>query len=169
MKISVHKDIPDSEDWRTDTDNPMINAFREIMAENNKFVDDPCVGIFWYDINDDDLFGVYSVLAADMQFYPSSYFNANVRTCRVLHYQEWSREQHKRKKNPKFLGDYTKVPRGRVFEIEGRGFIVCVGHWINDYPQAKELILDQFRLPDDTEFVIDSHWDLGRGWSDKHL
>lgn len=169
MKESVYQDIPDSEDWRTDTDDPMVNAFREQMIYNNQFVDDPYVGIFWYDPNEDMLFGVYSALAADTNYYPSKIFNANARTCKALHYQVWSKEQHKRRKNPKFMGDYTKIPRGRIFEVENRGFVVCVGAWINEYPQAKELIIDEFQLPDDTEFLVDSHWDLGRGWSDKQL
>ena len=169
MKRYIRKDIPDSEDWRTDTDNNMINAFREVMAYNNQFVDDPYVGIFWYSPIDDDLFGVYSVLATDAKFYESKIFKANARTCSMLHYQVWEKEQRKRRRNIKFTGDYTKVPRGRVFEVEDKGFVVCVGSWINDYPQAKELILDEFQLPDDTEFMVDYHWDLGHGWSDKDI
>jgi hypothetical protein len=45
-----------------------------------------------------------------------------------------------------------------------------VGDWIKDYPSCKDLILIEFQLPkDNTEFVIDSHWDLGHGWSDKKI
>ena len=47
MKVRTYQDIPDSEDWRTDTDDPMVNAFREQMIYNNQFVDDPYVGIFF--------------------------------------------------------------------------------------------------------------------------
>lgn len=159
------KAIPNSSDWRTDTDDPQINAFREIMASNNQYADDPYVGIFWYDTENDELFGVKSTLAEDVQFSHSSLFDANARTCRPLHYKVWDREYH-RGKDPRFRGDYTKVPRGRVFEVEGSGFIVCVGNWINEYPSAKQLIIDEFQLPDDTEFRIDVHWDLGHGWSD---
>lgn len=168
MKIGVYKDIPDSEDWRTDTDNPMINAFREVMAENNKYADEPRVGIFWYDPESDDLFGVYSVIAETEPSYMSEMFGNRTRTCKPLHYAEWQRGVNKGR-DPRFKNNYTSVPRGRVFEVEGRGFVVCVGHWFNQYPQVRELILMEFQLPDDTEFVIDSHWDLGRGWSDKHL
>lgn len=70
-------------------------------------------------------------------------------------------------KDSRFQAKYTDVPRGCVFEVEDQGFIVCVGKWINDYPEAKAEILYEFQLPNDTEFVIDSHWDLGYGWSDK--
>lgn len=65
--------------------------------------------------------------------------------------------------------DYTKYPRGRIFEIKNKGFVVCVGKWINDYPRVKRLVTDEFQLPENTEFIIDQHWDLGHGWSDKEL
>lgn len=167
--MSYKLNIPESEDWRTDTDNPMINAFRELMKYNNQFQDDPYVGIFWYDTVKDELFGVYSVLAMDCDPYFSKLFHANVRTTRMLHQRMWDKESHHPKRGVRFKGDYTLVPRGRVFEVENRGFVVCVGSWINDYPQAKDEILYEFQLPDNTEFMIDSHWDLGHGWSDKEL
>ena len=166
--VRYKKDIPDSEDWRTDTDNNRMNAFREIMAYNNQYVDDPYVGIFWYDSESEELFGVYSVLAEDVNWYYSDQFKANAKTCRPLHYALWQKGVNKGK-DPRYQQDYTSTPRGRVFEVENRGFVVCVGHWINDYPEAKAEILDTFQLPNDTEFEIDSHWDLGRGWSDKHF
>jgi len=46
------------------------------------------------------------------------------------------------------------VPRGRVFFVKDTGFIVVVGDWINEYPDAKRLILSEFNLPSDTEFKI---------------
>lgn len=167
MRI-LRRNIPDSEDWRTDTEDPKINAFREIMTYNNQFVDDPYVGIFWYDPESEELFGVYSIPAADTKYFDSELFSGQVRTCRPLHYALWQKGVN-RGKDARFQVPYTSVPRGRVFEIKNQGFAVCVGHWINDYPEAKQLILDEFQLPDDTEFIIDNHWDLGRGWSDKHL
>lgn len=167
MKI-LRRNIPDSEDWRTDTEDSKINAFREIMAYNNQFVDEPYVGIFWYDSESEELFGVYSIPAVDTKYFDSELFSGRARTCRPLHYALWQKGVNKGK-DARFQVPYTSAPRGRVFEVEGQGFAVCVGHWINDYPEAKQLILDEFQLPDDTEFIIDNHWDLGRGWSDKHL
>ena len=164
MKLELEK----SEDWRTDTDDPMINAFRELMAENINHQDDPYVGIFWYDVESDDLFGVVQTPADEAQTYKSTIFNSNTKTCKALHYKVWEREFH-RKKDKRFFGDYTKVPRGRVFEVEDVGFVVCVGEWINDYPQARQAVLDIFQLPEDTEFKVDYHWNLGHGWSDKFI
>ena len=157
-----------SPDWRTDTDDQDVNAARELMIHNNQYQDDPYVGIFWYDIESDDLFGVKETLAEDTDFYFSKLFNSYVRTCKPLHYKVWEKEYH-RGKDKRFSGDYTKVPRGRVFEFKDKGFVVFVGSWITDYPSAKDLILDEFQLPDNTEFRVDSHWDLGHGWSDKFI
>lgn len=167
--MSYKLNIPESEDWRTDTDNTMINVFREVMKYNNQFQDDPNIGIFWYDPNEKELFGVYSVFVDDVDYFFSLIFNAEAKTCKRMHYALWQKECNKGKDKRFQTMDYTKYPRGRVFEVKDEGFKVCVGRWIKDYPEAKQLILDEFQLPEDTEFIIDGHWDLGRGWSDKEL
>lgn len=44
-------------------------------------------------------------------------------------------------------------------------FIVLVGHWAEPIlDELTELIEQEFSLPY-FEFVYDSHWDLGHGWS----
>ena len=168
MKIMLKQEIPQSADWDINTNNALINGFRELMADNNQYTDDPYVGLFWYDIQNNELFGVYSVLAKDANYFQSDIFNGYARTCRPLHYALWQKGVNKNR-DKRYQQNYTEVPRGRVFEVKDRGFVVCVGKWINDYPEAKNEILEEFQLPDDTEFIIDSHWDLGHGWSDKHL
>lgn len=169
MKQYIRREIPNSADWDTNTDNNVVNTFREIMANNNQFVDDPCVGIFWYDPEEDDLFGVYSVLAEDTNYYGSTMFGGMARTCRPLHYSVWQKECNRGRDKRFQTMDYTKYPRGRVFEIKDKGFVVCVGSWIKQYPSIKDLVLTEFQLPEDTEFLIDTHWELGHGWSDKDL
>lgn len=159
--------VPASSDWRTDTDDPEINAFRQIMADNAELQDDPYVGIFCYDTIRSELFGVYQVAADEAEYKDRPHlFKNRSKTCRLLHEKIWHRSRYKNNLDPRFNRDYTKVPRGRVFEVEGEGFVVCVGSWILKYPESKELILDEFDLPDDTRFKIDSHWDLGHGWSE---
>ena len=154
-------------DWETNTNDPIINTFRELMIESNEYVGEPEIGIFWYDINKHELFGVYSIPAGTVQFQKSNYFRGNVKTFSKMHYAVWKKEQYK-KKDSRFQGDYTLVPRGRVFEIEDRGFLVCTGDWITKHPEAKNEILFEFDLPEDkTEFIIDEHWDIGHSWSDK--
>lgn len=153
-------------DWAYD-DNQQMNAFKEVMAANMDHQDDGEVGIFWYDPEEDDVFGVKSASVDDVPYYNSDIFRGcRVKTCRPLHYKVWDRERH-RGKDPRFSGNYTKVPRGRVFYVEGRGFVVVVGSWINEFPEAKEAIKSEFNLPNDVDFEINSHWDIGHGLSDK--
>ena len=164
MKMEINKN---NKDWETNTNDPIINTFRELMIESNEYVGEPEIGIFWYDINKNELFGVYSIPAGTVQFQKSNYFRGNVKTFSKMHYAVWKKEQYKKKDN-RFQGNYTLVPRGRVFEIEDRGFLVCTGDWITKHPEAKNEILFEFDLPEDkTEFIIDEHWDIGHGWSDK--
>lgn len=143
------------------------NAAIEVMIESLDRQDDSFVGSFWYDPKSDELFGVYSVLADDVSFYKSKQWNCEVKTGSRLHSAIWKRESH-RGRDKRFQGDYTKVPRGRVFEFKDRGYIVFTGNWIDDYPHAKSLILDEFQLPkDNTEFKKDIHWEIGHGWSEE--
>lgn len=142
------------------------NAAMQVMIDNEKYQKDPYVGIFWYDVKNNELFGVRSTLAQEARWYNSPQFNTIVRTETRLHKQVWEKEFF-RKKDPRFQGDYTKVPRGRIFEFKDSGFKVFTGSWINDFPQCKNLIIDEFQLPNDVEFIQDEHWDLGHGWSDE--
>lgn len=154
-------------DWEY-TSTPEVNALKELMKENMNHQDDAEVGIFWYDPEADDLFGVKSASVDDVPYYRSTLFGTEVKTCKPLHYKVWEREYF-RGKDKRFQGDYTRVPRGRIFYVKDRGFVVITGSWIDDYPEAKEIIRYEFKLPEDTEFQIDSHWDIGHGWSDKYM
>ena len=137
----------------------------EVMRFNEQFQDEPRVGIFWYDVNKNELFGVRQTHADEAKWYHSGQFNTDIRTERDLHKDVWKKEFY-RGRDKRFNGDHTLVPRGRVFEFKDEGFRVYIGRWINDYPNVKELIIDEFELPKDkTKFFIDSHWDIGHGWS----
>lgn len=142
-----------------------VNAAMEVMINSFDEQEEPSVGPFWYDPKKKELYGYIMALAKDRPFYFSSSWKKEVRTGSALHKSIWEREFF-RHKDKRFTGDYTLRPRGRVFEFKNEGFKVMVGNWINDYPEAKEEILYVFQLPKDkTEFVIDEHWDIGRGWS----
>ena len=145
------------------------NAAMELMLANDEVQDDSYVGCFWYDTLEKELFGVSKTLHTDVPYYYSKQFDCNVRTGRALHKNIWKKE-HYRGRDSRFVGDYTRIPRGRVFEFENIGFKVFVGDWINKYSEARKEIIWEFQLPEDkTEFVIDSHWDLGHGWSDDYM
>jgi Txe/YoeB family toxin of Txe-Axe toxin-antitoxin module len=137
------------------------------MEDNRGHGDDPKVGIFWYNVAWKELFGIVSHPLRD-------YSKANASdgriTCSELHEDVWRREYNRQKhhgdgKGP-FLGAYENKPRGRVFyHMEEDRFVVAVGKWIDDYPEAKELILDEFNLPaDKTTFEYAIHWDIGQRW-----
>ena len=142
------------------TTNDMMNAMIESMDDQK----DPLVGSFWYDPDNEELFGVASEPADTAKCYKSE-FGENTKTGRRLHEQIWQKEFHKGK-DKRFQGDYTQVPRGRVFQV-GDEFVVMVGDWINEYPQAKEDILYEFQLPESTIFKEDIHCNIGHGWSDE--
>lgn len=144
-----------------------INAAMEAMIQNDATSNEGMVGSFWYDPEEHELFGVNSVPVSDCTPYRSSLFDVSVRTASKLHEKIWKKE-HYRGKDPRFFGDYTQVPRGRVFYREDGVFVVCVGRWIEKYPECKDLVIDEFELPADaTVFKQDEHWDIGHGWSNE--
>ena len=150
-------------------ENNLANAAMDVMAYNDQFQDSPMIGCFWYDAENDELFGVGSEFASGREFYYSTDFNTYVKTGQKLHKQIWQKEFHKGK-DKRFQGDYTKIPRGRVFEFKDQGFKVFTGSWIKDYPEVELQIVDEFQLPiHNTEFLIDTHWDIGHGWSNDFL
>ena len=130
---------------------------------------EPKVGIFWYDPDAKGLFGVIKISAKDLPF------NAmRKKTVSTLHKHQWHEErkiaQRYGAKLDYFDQDYTRVPRGRIFEFKNSGFKIMVGSWINDFSEAKELIVKEFNLGNvNPEWVQDEHWDIGRGWSDEFV
>lgn len=117
------------------------NDFIEIMSEglHNK---DPKVGIFWYNPQRNELFGVVALSLNDQ----------NVTSCPNGNFP--------------YIGAYENKPRGRVFYKDNK-FLITVGSWINENENYKaiDLVEKEFDLTnEDTEIVEDSHWDIGSGW-----
>ena len=121
------------------------------------------VGIFWYHPLSEELLEVHSIpvtaLKKDQLTYPK------------LHKTIWQKEHHKvinkKKKgliyDPVYLEDYTQVPRGRIFFKDNK-FYVFVGSWITE--KIKKMIIKEFNLQKcKVIFKIDTHWELGHGWS----
>lgn len=162
----------ENNDWKM-TEDMEVNAFKETMLNSIPHQNDGCVGIFWYDVNNNELFGVDNPLVVACQEYKSNLFNNPVRTTPKLHVDVWNK-QAKKGKDHRFQGDYTLIPRGRVFcetlEDGSLLFKIMVGNWIIDYPEAKDLIIEEFDLQDKNyEFKTDEHWDIGHGYSDELL
>ena len=137
-----------------------------------KFADkeaEPQVGIFWYDALNDELFGVSKIDVSNAKANKSG-----LKTVDLLHKTFWRKNQYRDQSKGKdsiYVGDYTQIPRGRVFYNENNNlFEVMVGSWIEKYPGAKEEIIYDFDLPKDkTNFIIDRHWELGHGWSEEFV
>ena len=126
--------------------------------------DHPQIGIFWWDRNKNELFGVNKEDAEHCSFVQSS-DGDKIRSYGKLHKDIWTKGQKRSKSE--FQGDYTLVPRGRVSQYLNKGFVVFVGDWIDNYPQAKNEIIQEFELPKDVIFIKDEHWNIGHGWSDE--
>ncbi len=64
------------------------------------------------------------------------------------------------------IGAYENKPRGRVFYLmEEDRFVVMVGKWLEEHPEARQLILQEFDLQaDKTTFEYAVHWDIGKKW-----
>jgi hypothetical protein len=87
-----------------------------------------------------------------------------------MHEDVWKKEFRKQKYQNNgvgpFVGAYQDKPRGRVFyNIITDTFEVAVGKWLNDFPQAYQLILEEFNLPpEQTKPLYAVHWDIGMSW-----
>ena len=127
----------------------------------------PAVGIFWYDPEDHDLFGIYKKELTPRIIEDAAEKGLPYINYQSLHRQIWQKQSiHARAHNEptKFDGDYAQVPRGRVSWCVDR-FEVLVGSWARDREEElTELIKRYFALPS-FEFRYDEHWDLGHGWA----
>lgn len=139
----------------------------QLMASNRGKDSEPKVGIFWYNRANNSLFGVVSHRVSD-------YTRANASdgriTCSEMHEDVWKKEYRNQKyhnggQGP-FIGAYQDKPRGRIFyNIASDMYEVAVGKWIEEYPQAYDVILQEFNLPaDKTKAMYAIHWDIGMSW-----
>ena len=141
-----------------------------IMQANRGKGNEPMVGIFWYSPGRNELFGVRSHRVSD-------YLHANSRTefgsisCSEMHEDVWKKEYHRQRyKNGNigpYVGAYEMTPRGRIFyNPETKVFTIAVGSWIEQYPQAVPIIVNEFNL-NGTEYVVKTaqHWDIGQKWN----
>jgi hypothetical protein len=147
----------------------------ETMRDNVDSQDKPKVGIFWYNPQRNRLVGIQSAYADELPF------NAKGRkTVMALHHTTWPdvREDALANGSQDAIWqeeDYTMVPRGRVFQVaipnsDAAYFEILAGSWLNDYPDAKALILKVFNLDEaEFDFIESHHWNIGRGTSEIFL
>lgn len=148
----------------TITDNE-YDILMQSMRDNFDIQDEPKVGIFWFDPNRDELFGVYKLGISETDFN-----HQGRKTISTLHRKVWETEQKKAeaagKASTVWQGDYTQIPRGRIFQYPSGDMVVMVGSWIYDYPQLYKTLMIEFDLPEDTTFMVGRHWEIGHGWSE---
>jgi len=158
------------------TDSPTLEEFSkddfksvmEIMSANRGHDSEPKVGLFWYNRANKSLFGVVSHRISD-------YSRANAWegriTCSEMHEDVWKREFHKQKYHNggagPFVGAYQDKPRGRIFYNVNRDiYEIAVGKWVEDCPEAFDVIVEEFNLPKDKAVLkYASHWDIGQTWA----
>ena len=152
-----------------DTMTTLSHSEKEAIMADMKSFDEPmpAVGIFWYDPEEHDFFGVYKKELTPKMVEEAAEKGLPFINYQTLHRQIWQKQYFRAlaKHEPtKFTGDYTQVPRGRVAWNIDR-FIVFVGQWAKDKEdELTELIEKYFALPF-FEFKYDEHWDLSHGWS----
>ena len=66
------------------------------------------------------------------------------------------------------VGEYQMKPRGHVFYSPAQDqYIIAVGSWIDNSPEAADMIIDEFDLPRDKTVIQKAqHWDIGQTWAD---
>ena len=139
-----------------------------MMADMKSFDEPmPAVGIFWYDPEEHDFFGVYKKELTPKMVEDAADKGLPFINYQTLHRQVWQKQYFRALANhepTKFTGDYTQVPRGRVsWNIDH--FVVFVGQWANDKEEELTALIDKYFALPYFEFRYDEHWDLGHGWS----
>ena len=131
-----------------------------LMQSNRGKGDEPMVGIFWYSPGRNELFGVRSHRISD-------YKHANSRSEFGSISKEYHRQRYKNDGIGPYLGAYEMTPRGRIFyNPETDVYTIAVGAWIEQYPQAVPVIVDEFNLSGTTYVVKTAHhWDIGQKWN----
>lgn len=141
----------------------------DVMARNRGAADEPKVGIFWYNATLKELFGVVTHKRTD---YLKPNAGGGLITCSEMHEDVWKKEFRKQKYHNggigPFKGEYQMKPRGRVFYSPSDDqYIIAVGSWIDESPEAIDLIFEEFDLPrEKTTIQKANHWDIGQTWND---
>ncbi len=142
---------------------------KEAIMKDMKSFDEPmpAVGIFWYDPQEHDFFGVYKKELTPKMVEDAADKGLPYINYQTLHRQIWQKQYFKALANhepTKFSGDYTQVPRGRVAWAVDH-FVVFVGKWAKDIEDELTALFEKYFALPYFEFKYDEHWDLGHGWS----
>ncbi len=142
----------------------------EAMAANLGNQNKPKVGIFWYQIQGERLFGV---VAVNKDSFARPNVGGGLISCTELHKDVWKKKfkEQKYKLNGQgpYVGDYKDHARGRIFyNPKTDTYQIMVGSWIKGNEKAINMIVDEFNLTDvHYEVKISYHWEIGVGWENQ--
>ena len=131
-----------------------------MMADMKSLDEDmPSVGIFWYDTEEHDFFGVYKRELTPKMIEDAADKGLPFINYPKLHRQVW-KEQYFRAlsqhKPTRFTGDYTMIPRGRVaWSIDK--FVVFVGKWAEGKEEELTKLIEKYFALPFFEFIYDEH------------
>lgn len=147
-----------------------IQNMMDVMRANLETQNNPKVGIFWYQMVGKRLFGV---VAVDKDSIKRPNVGGGLITCNELHKDIWKKKYHQQKYknggNGPYVGDYKDHARGRIFYNPTKDeYTITVGSWIDECPEAKEMILEEFNLFGvNYKFEKNIHWEIGNGWENQ--
>lgn len=120
----------------------------------------PQLGIFWFDEDSESLFEVHT-----KAFDPDRVVNGLLLYTKT-HEFWWEKacSASCNRSSSLYFKCFNEVPRGRVTFADGR-FIVNVGSWYEPYADIlRVLIVEEFGILGDFEFVVDESLELGHGF-----
>ena len=118
----------------------LTHSEKEAIMKDMKSFEEPmpAVGIFWYDPEEHDFFGVYK-----KELTPKMVEDAADKGLPYINYQTLHRQ-------------YTQVPRGRVAWAVDH-FVVFVGQWAKDIEEELTALLEKYFALPYFEFKYDEH------------
>lgn len=143
-------------------------AYIDAMRENVGYKPEAEVGIFWFNPEEGDIFGIAKDPITNVK--PTI---SGVKTGKVLHRDHWQKLRNsairRGKSNGILFQKYINVPKGRVFQLRDGTFQINVGSWINsiDKTLLMDLVINEFNLDGyKVKLQEDEHWNIGKGDSD---
>lgn len=162
----VQANIPKKSAEMTEFSSEQYAEAMQTMARNRGNGDEPKVGIFWYNIGKNELFGVVSHKTSD---YKKPNAGGGLITCSEMHEDVWKKNFNKQKYHGgsgPYVGAYQDKPRGRVFYSPAEDkYIIAIGKWYYQHEEVYDLLLEEFDLPEEKTIIkYGEHWDIGQTW-----
>ena len=137
-------------------------AYIDTIKQNVGYKPEAEVGIFWFNAEENDLFGV-----AKTPISKAKSTTDGIKVGRIPHKDKWIKLRKsaiiRGKSDGIFFQEYTTVPRGIVCLLEDGTFQINVGNWIKsvDKNLLIALIANEFNLENEkVKLQEDDHWDI---------